>query len=144
MPKRRRSFHRAAAAFMCVLFTGCIAIAGMLAVQASRDPLNIPMLLFSFVFGAMGIGQIAGMVWYQRRIVIAFEYDGRRFCYRALSTGQIPADEIAAVREWTGRGGPQGYCLVSRNGKKLYIEYTVSNAAALAENIRCHTPHSAD
>ena len=38
--------------------------------------------------------------------------------------------------EWTGRGGPLGYCIKFRDGAKFYLQNGVSNAAALAERLR--------
>jgi hypothetical protein len=43
---------------------------------------------------------------------------------------------IEEVDEWTGRGGPLGFCIKFHDGAKLYLHYGVSNAAALAERIR--------
>src|SRR5579864_4632539 len=43
---------------------------------------------------------------------------------------------IEEVGDWTGRGGPLGFCIKFRDGAKLYVQNGVSNAALLAERIR--------
>ena len=44
--------------------------------------------------------------------------------------------EIASIRDWRGRSGTLGYRLVFRDGRKAYLENCVSNAMALADQLR--------
>ena len=48
----------------------------------------------------------------------------------------LDLSEIAEIRDWIGRGNPLGFRLKFRNGRKYYIEYSVSNSAAIAAEIR--------
>jgi hypothetical protein len=44
--------------------------------------------------------------------------------------------EIKQVKEWRGRGGLIGYRLSFRDGGKVYLEYSVANSIALADQLR--------
>jgi len=74
-----------------------------------------------------------------RRLVREFSYDGRVLRFAMLGIPEMQTRhlaEIAEVGEWRGRGGPLGYRLKFRDGAKFYLQNGVSNARAVAEQIR--------
>jgi hypothetical protein len=78
-------------------------------------------------------------VWFWKRIIIEFSYDGSALRLRTLGRPDMQTralSEIQDVDGWRGRGGPQGYKLKFRDGQKMYLHYSVTNAAAAAERIR--------
>ena len=80
-----------------------------------------------------------GGLWFWKRLIKEFEYDGKILAFNTLASSEMQVRDISAIEEvaeWGGRGGPQGYCIKFRDGAKLYLQYGVSNAAALAERIR--------
>ncbi len=79
------------------------------------------------------------VVWFWRRSITEFSYDGRALRYRTLGRPEMQMrdlSEIKDVGEWRGRGGPQGYKLKFSDGANVYLQYGVSNATAAAERIR--------
>jgi hypothetical protein len=82
---------------------------------------------------------IARQSWFLRRIVCEFDYDGATLQFRTLGIQQTqvrPLADIAQVKEWRGRGGTRGYRLVFRDDWKVYLEYSVANSIALANQLR--------
>jgi hypothetical protein len=68
-----------------------------------------------------------------------FSYDGRTLRISTLGRPRMQTrdrSEIAEVGEWRGRGGPLGYRLKFHDGAKFYLQFGVSNAAAVVEQIR--------
>jgi hypothetical protein len=137
MPKWRQYFNRFAGGFMCVLFAGLGVMSARIAF-ASDARTDKARIIVTLIFAAVTCA-IAGQFWFQRRILCVFEYDGRTLRFRTLGIPQtqvrLPAD-IAQVKEWRGRGGPIGYRLVFRDGWKVYLEYSVANSIALANQLR--------
>ena len=75
-----------------------------------------------------------------------FNYDRRTFTFNTLGSSETQVRDVSAIEEvdeWTGRGGPLGYWIKFRDGTKLYLQNGVSNAAALAERLRCDLGSSA-
>jgi hypothetical protein len=73
------------------------------------------------------------------RLITEFSYDGRTLRLSTLGVPEMQTrhlSEIAEVSEWRGRGGPLGYRVKFRDGAKFYLQNGVSNAAAVAEQIR--------
>lgn len=95
--------------------------------------------IVSLIFMVLTTSAIAGQFWFQRRIDCEFDYDGRTLQFRTLGiprTQVRPLADLVQVKEWRGRGGPIGYRLVFRDGGKVYLEYSVGNSIALAEQLR--------
>ena len=87
----------------------------------------------------LGLGLIAGILWFWKRLIKEFTYDGRTFVFNTLARPEMQVRDLSAIEEvgeWTGRGGPLGFRIKFRDGAKAYLQYGVSNAAALAERIR--------
>jgi hypothetical protein len=87
----------------------------------------------------LGLGFFGVGSWFWKRLIQEFNYDGRTFTFNTLASSEIQVRDLSAieeVREWTGEGGPLGYCIKFRDGAKLYLPNGVSNAAALAERLR--------
>jgi hypothetical protein len=96
-------------------------------------------IIVSLMFMTFTASAIAGQFWFQRRLVREFNYDGRRLQFRTFGIRQTlvrPLEDIAQVKEWSGRGGPIGYRLVFRDRGKVYLEYSVTNSIALANELR--------
>ena len=87
----------------------------------------------------LGLGFIGSGIWFWKRLIKEFNYDGRTFTFNTLANSEPQVRDVSAIEEvgeWTGRGGPLGYCIKFRDGAKLYLQNGVSNAAALAERLR--------
>ena len=87
----------------------------------------------------LGLILIGGVVWFWKRLIKEFNYDGRTFAFNTLSIPEMQARDLSAIEEvgeWTGRGGPLGFRIKFRDGERLYLSYGVSNAAVLAERMR--------
>jgi hypothetical protein len=70
-------------------------------------------------------------------MVCEFDFDGSTLRFRTLGIRQTrPLADVAQVKDWRGRGGPIGYRLVFRDGAKVYLEYSVANSIALADQLR--------
>lgn len=120
---------------MCVLFAGL----GLISARTAFAATDKAPIIVSLIFMAFTASAIAGQFWFQRRIVCEFAYDGATLQFRTLgipATQVRPLAEIAEVKEWRGRGGPLGFRLVFRDGWKVYLEYSVKNSIALANQLR--------
>ena len=87
----------------------------------------------------LGLSLIGSVLWFWKRLLKEFDYDGRTFRFNTLGSPEMQVRDLSAIEEvddWTGRGGPLGFCIRFRDGAKLYLQYGVPNAAALAERIR--------
>ena len=87
----------------------------------------------------LGLSFIGGVLWFWKKLIKEFNYDGRTFTFNTLASPEMQVRDLSAIEEvgeWTGRGGPLGFRIKFRDGAKLYLHYGVSNAAALAERIR--------
>jgi hypothetical protein len=138
MPNWRQYFHRIAGGFMCFLFVCLGALSVRFLANAPHRGILIPGVLF-VTMAALSIGM---QVWFHQRMISEFAFDGRSFQFRTLGRSRRETRElsdITAVRDWRGRGGQFGYRLVFRDGARAYLEYSVSNSMAVAEQLRLHT-----
>ena len=141
MPKWRRYFHRCAAGLMCLCFSGLGLISVRMLFPAGDACPDKARVVVSLLFLTFTTAAIAGQMWFQRRIVCDFNYDGCTLQFRTLSVQQMqmrPLPDIREVREWRGRGGPLGYRLLFRDKQRVYLEYSVSNSIVLAERLRAN------
>ena len=137
MAKWRQFFHRAACAFMCLLFGGMVFLSFRALPTAPDKPPRILSVLF-VVFSAVAI---TGMLRHLRTIISEFRYDGSKLKFRTVGNTvpqAVGIPDIVSIREWRGRGGQSGFCLELRDRGKLYLEYSVSNATALVNLMRTH------
>ncbi len=117
---------------MCILFAGF----GFLSTRQT-----VPRIA-GFLFVTMAAASIAMQLWFHRRIISEFAFDGRSFQFRTLGRSAPQTrelSEIAEVRDWRGRGGPFGYRLIFRDGARAYLEYSISNSRIVAEQMRLYT-----
>jgi hypothetical protein len=138
LPKWQQYFHTAAFALMCALFAGFGLFGGRFLLR-SADWQFTGLLVSSLVFIAIAVLSIGLQVWFWRRIVSEFTYDGRALRFRTLGNAEMQTrdlSEIADLNVWRGRGGPLGYRLHFRDGGKIYLQYAVSNCVAVAEHLR--------
>ena len=87
----------------------------------------------------LGLGLIGSGFWFWKSLIKEFTYDGRTLTFNTLAISETRARDLSAIEEvgeWTGRGGPLGYCIRFHNGEKLYLQNAVSNAAELAARLR--------
>jgi hypothetical protein len=121
---------------MCLLLAA-IALRGLPGMlPAAGMPPNRGRLISGLVFVSLAIFSIGTQVWFQRRMISEFTYDGVTLRFRTLGDGQEqirPVSEVAEVREWRSKGSMIGYRLRFRDKSKLYLEYSVTNAGALAQ-----------
>ena len=140
MPKWRRVVHRCASGFMFLFFAVFAVYGARLFFMGSvagrgKGPAVAMMLWFTFL-AAFAIGM---QRWYDRRMIAQFSFDGSLLRFTTLGNEETQArdlSEIVQVREWRGRGGPLGYRLDFRDGAKAYLQYSVTNATALGEQLR--------
>jgi hypothetical protein len=60
----------------------------------------------------LGLSLIAGILWFWKRFVKEFSYDGRTFTFNTLASPEMQVRDLSAIEEvseWTGRGGPLGF-----------------------------------
>jgi hypothetical protein len=139
MPKWQQRFHAVGFWIMCIFFAGfgLFNLQMLRAVWGSGAPkASLPFALLFVAFCSVAIG---GQRWFRRRIVIEFTYDGYTFQFRTLgvpATQTRAVSEIAYLREWRGRGGALGYRIGFLDRQKIYLQYGVTNAVAVAEQIR--------
>ncbi|HYL73406.1 MAG TPA: hypothetical protein VEU96_04335 [Bryobacteraceae bacterium] len=94
----------------------------------------------------LALTMIGGVLRFWKKIVKEFTYDGRTFTFNTLASPEMQMRDLSAIEEvadWSGRGGPLGFCIKFRDGAKLYLHNGVSNAAALAERMRSDLGSSA-
>ena len=124
---------------MCLLFTAFAFMTAwpVLRAKASRAPTAL--WVAGFVYLAVAVLSIGLQLWFRRRIISEFEFEGRSLRFRTLgisSTEVRDVSEIARVRDWRGRNGMIGYRLAFRDGRKVYLERAVPNATAFADRLR--------
>jgi hypothetical protein len=136
MPKWHQYLNRFAGVLMCLLLGGVGLVNGLSLLRAGSVRPAKGLLFISVAWAGFAIGT---QLWFQRRIVCGFDYDGHRLQFRTLGIPRMqvrPLDDIAKVEEWRGRGVPIGYRLVFRDGRKVYLMYSVANSIPLANQLR--------
>src|SRR5260370_12494287 len=138
MPKWQQNFHTIGFGVMCLLFGGFGLFTGRFLLRAGDVGPTRGLVVSSLVFVAIAVFGIGMQVWFRRRIVNEFSYDGRALRFRTLGTAEMQTrdvSEIVDLGEWRGRGGPLGYRLRFRDGGKGYLQFGVSNSTVAAEVI---------
>jgi hypothetical protein len=138
MSKCQQRSHTFGCGFMCILFTGMgllnLRILSQAALQGGIAP-----TVFSLGFVIFVTWAVAMMFRFLRLIVNEFRYNGFMFEFRTIGVRQTqtrPLSQIAAVRDWRGRGGALGYRIVFQDRGKVYLSYAVTNAAQVGELLR--------
>jgi hypothetical protein len=127
---------------MCLWFSALALLTALMLFSGGDARANQVRVVVSLLFLAFTTAAITGQFRSQRRMICDFRYDGRILQFRTLGGKQIemrPVPDIADVREWRGRGSVLGYQLRFRDERRVYLEYSVSNSAALADRLRAHT-----
>jgi hypothetical protein len=123
---------------MCIMFAG-IGLLNLRILSQTALQGGMAQAAFSIGFLIFVTWAIAMQFRFQRLIVSEFRYDGFIFEFRTIGVRQTqtkPLSQIAAVKEWRGRGGPQGYRIVFQDRGKVYLSYQVRNAAQVGELLR--------
>jgi hypothetical protein len=135
MPKWQQYAHRAPLVIVALL--GALMWWGFHTAPAHQSQgRNGFAAIWLMVLGASLVGAVL-LFW--KRIIKEFNYDGRTFTVNTLASPEMQMRDLSAIEEvgeWAGRGGPLGFCIKFRDGTKLYLQYGVSSAAALAERMR--------
>ena len=143
MPRRKQIFHICVATFIFLVFAAAAFVNGQLLLPSHRPPVEPLLRIVSFLFILLAIFIIAMQVWFRRRIIREFSYDGATLHYQTLSRAEahsrFPA-QLVAIREWAGRGGVMGYQLIFRDAPKAYLEDDTSNASLLIERLMQDMP----
>ena len=145
MPKWRQRFYTIAGGFMCLLFAGFAFLAARPLLRPEANGPQRGLLIASSVYLAVALLSIGVQIWFHRRIISEFHFDGRSLRFRTLGISSMETrdvSEIARIRDWRGRSGALGYRLFFRDGGKAYLEYSVSNAIAVVEQQRSHLPEA--
>ena len=139
MPKWQLYLHKSAGAFMFLLFGGIGFMNVRLMIAGVYAGPNRAILFFSVLFVFFVVTAIVSQVWFHRRIITEFRYDGSTLQFRTVGIQEPqmrPLADIASIRDWKGKGGQLGYRLQLQDRQKLYLEFSVSNSVALAERLR--------
>jgi hypothetical protein len=143
MPRWHQRVHFFSCGLMCLLFAalgilgGGVFIAGLFGLGGNATPptlIPVGVLVAAFALAAI-VGQVRGL----GRLVREYCYDGGVLQFRTLRSPQEEVrqlSEIVEVRECSARGPSPFYCLGFRDGKKVYLEYGLSNVAALVAALR--------
>jgi hypothetical protein len=138
MPRRKQIFHVCVAAFLFSVFAGAAFVNAQLLLPSHKPPVDPLLRAIAFLFILLAVGVIAMQVWYRRRIIREFSYDGATLHYQTLSRAEahsrFPA-QLVAIRDWAGRGGVMGYQLIFRDHPKAYLEDDTPNASKLIERL---------
>ena len=138
MPKWHRGVQTFAFAFLSLLFGGLGLVSLRLLFFGPRESANKAAVFGSLVMLALSASLIGMNMWFRRRIVDEFSYDGRALRFRTLGAPAVQTrdvSEIAAVSLWQGRGGSHGYRIRFRDGEKIFLQNTVPNSGEAAEQI---------
>jgi hypothetical protein len=139
MPKWQIYLHKSAGVFMFLVFGGMGFMNVRLMIAGVHAGPNRAILLFSVLFIFFVVAATVSQVWFHRRIITEFRYDGSTLQFRTISLQEPqfrPVADIASIREWKGKGGPLGYRLQFQDRQKLYLEFSVSNSIVLANRLR--------
>ena len=124
---------------MLLVFGGMAFIDVRMMIAAAHTGPDRAIMFFSFLFVLIVGTAVGSQVWFHRRIISEFRYDGSTLQFRTIGTQapqMRPLANIASIREWRGRGGPLGYRLQFQDKQKLYLEFSLSNSVALATRLR--------
>ncbi len=138
MPKRKQLFHTCVAAFIFVIFASAALVNGEMILPSHRPPVSDALRVIGFLFILLAIGVISMAMWYRRRIIREFQYDGITLHYQTLTIRHMQSrfpHQLVVIREWAGRGGLMGYQLIFRDAPKAYLEDDTPNASALIERL---------
>lgn len=138
MPKRKQFFHACVSAFIFVIFAGAGLVNGEMILPSHRPPVSDALKVIGFLFILLAMGVIAMTLWYRRRIIREFQYDGTTLHYQTLAEPHMQSrfpHQLMVIREWAGRGGLMGYQLIFRDAPKAYLEDDTPNASALIERL---------
>jgi hypothetical protein len=141
MPRWQRIMHKFGFSVMCIAFTAIALLSVRFLIHSPGLPTAESRSLFvtSLLMIAFAVSAIGGQVWFLRRVVRKFSYDGNVLRFSTLGTAETQSrnvSEITEITEWQGRGGPQGYRLRFLDGQKIYLQYGVANCAAAVERMR--------
>ena len=139
MPKWRRYYFTIASGFICLLFAGFALMNARFLLPLTRTGNYRPVFVSSLVIAGVASFGVGAQLWYRRRMIDEFSFDGRALRFRTLGIPEMETrdiSEITQLREWRGRGTPLGYRLTLRGGRKVYLEYSVSMSTRLAEQIQ--------
>ena len=137
MPRWRQYFHRFACAVMCLLIGGV----GVVSLRLLRDAPDRAPRIIAILFLVFAAAAITGLVRYLQQIISEFRYDGSRLVFRTVGNPApraIGLSDIVSIQEWRGRGGRLEFRIHLRNGRKFYLEYSVSDSATLVNLLRTH------
>ena len=135
MPRWQQYAHRAPV--VVVVLFGVLMWWGF-HTSSSRRP-HGPNYFATICLIAIGLGLLGSGVWFWKKLIKEFRYDGETFTFNTLADPETQARDLFAIEEvgdWTGRGGPAGFCIKFRDGTKVYLHYGVTNASAAAARIR--------
>lgn len=138
MPKRKQVFHACMSALIFVVFASAALVNGEMILPSHKPPVSDALRVIGGLFILLAIGVISMAMWYRRRIIREFQYDGVSLHYQTLAVPHMQSrfpHQLVVIREWAGRGGLMGYQLIFRDAPKAYLEDDTPNAPALIERL---------
>lgn len=108
MPRWRQRFYTIAGGFMCLLFAGFALLAARPLLRPEANGPQRGLLIASSVYLAVALLSIGMQLWFHRRIISEFHFDGRSLRFRTLGISSMETrevSEIVGIRDWRGRSG---------------------------------------
>ena len=142
MPRFRRWVHFSACGFMCLFFAGFGVLAGAVCAAGfvGVGPNPVAYVLFGAPIAALAAWAIISLVRGVKTLVREYCYDGRLLRFRTITSLEEQVRELQGIAEIrdgrSSRAQAIGYCLRFRDGKKVYLDYSLENVAVLAEQLR--------
>jgi hypothetical protein len=136
MPRWRRNLYKSVGGFMCLLFGGLGFAYARFLVPAAPDKAR---LFAGLLFVLLMVAGIGSQIWFQRRIIAEFRYDGLTLQFQTLAIQQPqirPRADLKSIGEWRGKGGLLGYRFLFQDRQRLYLEFSVRNSIELVNRLR--------
>jgi hypothetical protein len=132
---RQLAMRRLAAWLVCLVWCAPAILLLLAVLIRHLGPLDPMMIGALAIFPIAGAGSFWAMTRWDIRRVVEFTCDESSFRFRICRSEQSETralSEVAAVREMRERGGPTGYEVVFRDGRKVFLGRSLPNAKAAA------------
>ena len=106
MPRWRQYFYVIACGFILLIFVAFGVLGGRFYFRFAGTGNARSVLIPYLLFGALAIVSIGMQIWYLRRLISEFTFDGRALQFRTLGasvTQTRDVSQIADVQDWRGR-----------------------------------------
>lgn len=139
MSSGRQLYHACATGFVCLLLLAVILLGGRFLMPIAGIPASAALAAGTLIFEAIAILVIVLQIRDYCRIVREFSYDGIALRYSTLGSSRPRSRDlyqIADIRQGRVRAPSIGFAVVFRDGKKVYLDYSLPHAREVAERLR--------